>query len=112
MKFCISGTAASRSSNARNLPYHAGTAVAYGLPHDEALKAITLYPAEILGVADRVGSLHPGTDATLMVTTGDPLETISNVVSAWIQGRGVDLDSRHKRLYRKYREKYRQLDTE
>jgi len=112
VKFCISGTAASRSSNARNLPYHAGTAVAYGLPHDEALKAITLYPAEILGVADRVGSLQPGKDATLMVTTGDPLETISNVVSAWIQGRGVDLDSRHKRLYRKYREKYRQLDTE
>ena len=112
VKFCISGTASSRSSNARNLPYHAGTAVAYGLPHDEALKAITLYPAEILGVAGRVGALQSGKDATLLVTTGDPLETTSNVVSAWIQGRTVDLDSRHKQLYRKYREKYRQLEVE
>lgn len=112
VQFCISGSSSSRTSNARNLPYHAATAVAYGLPHDEALKAITLYPAQILGVADRVGSLEPGKDATLMITTGDPLETASNVVSAWIQGRSVDLDSRHKQLYRKYSEKYRQLGAD
>ena len=84
-------------------------AVAFGLPPDEALKAITLYPAQILGVADRVGSLEIGKDATLIVTDGDPLETATQVEAAFIQGRPVDLDNRHKRLYRKYREKYRRL---
>lgn len=111
IQFCISGSASSRSSNARNLPYHAATAVAYGLPADEALKAITLYPARILGVSKRVGSLETGKDATLIVTTGDPLETATQVTDAWIQGRKVDLSSRHVRLYEKYREKYRQLNS-
>lgn len=111
VRFCISGGATSRNSNARNLPYHAAVSVAYGLPHDVALRAITLSPAEILGVADRVGSLDVGKDATLFVATGDPLETPSNVTAAWIQGRAVDLSSRHVRLYEKYRTKYeRQQD--
>ncbi len=83
--------------------------VAYGLPHDVALRAITLSPAEILGVADRVGSLEAGKDATLFVTTGDPLETPSNVTAAWVQGRSVDLSSRHVKLYEKYRTKYERL---
>ena len=108
IQFCISGSASSRVSNTRNLPYHAGTAVAYGLPEDDALKAITLWPAEILGGADRVGSIEPGKDATLFVSTGTPLETTSRVTKAWIQGREVDLFNRHRRLYEKYREKYRQ----
>ena len=107
ISFCISGSASSRTWNARNLPYHAATAVAYGLPRDEALKAITIYPAEILGVADRVGTLESGKDATLIVTTGDPMETATRVVSAYIQGRKVDLSNRHTQLYEKYREKYR-----
>lgn len=107
VRYCISGSESSRVSNTRNLPYHAATAVAYGLPKDEALKAITLYPAQIHGVADRVGSLRNGKDATLIVTTGDPLETTSNVERAFIQGRAVDLSSRHVKLYLKYREKYR-----
>ena len=106
VQYCISGTETARNSNVRNLPYHAATAVAYGLPYEEALKAITLYPAQILGVADRVGSLDPGKDATLIVTTGDPLETPTQVVSAFVQGREVDLSDRHKRLYRKYQQKY------
>jgi imidazolonepropionase-like amidohydrolase len=109
VRFCISGGATSRTSNTRNLPYHAGVSVAYGLPHDVALRAITLSPAEILGVADRVGSLEPGKDATLFVTTGDPLETASNVTAAWVQGRAVDLSSRHVKLYEKYRTKYERL---
>ncbi|MGZ0171375.1 MAG: amidohydrolase family protein [Planctomycetales bacterium] len=108
--FCISGSGSSRVSNTRNLPYHAATAVAYGLPADEALKAITLYPAQILGVAKRVGSLERGKDATLIMTTGDPLETSTQVTSAWIRGRAVDLSSRHTQLYEKYREKYRRLE--
>ncbi len=109
IRFCISGGSTSRTWNARNLPYHAAVAVAYGLPHDIALRSITLSPAEILGVANRVGSLEPGKDATLFVTTGDPLETPSNVTAAWIQGRTVDLASRHLQLYRKYQKKYSQL---
>lgn len=109
VRFCISGSARSETWNARNLPWHAATAAAYGLPRDEALKSITLYPAQILGVADRLGSLEPGRDATLFVSTGDPLETEPQVTDAWIQGRRVDLSSRHSQLYRKYQEKYRQL---
>lgn len=91
----------------RNLPYQAATAAAYGLPKDEALKAITLYPAEIFGIADRVGSLEVGKDATLVVTTGDPLEIATNVEMEFIQGRKIDLTSRHTKLYEKYKEKYR-----
>lgn len=103
VKFCISGAGRWATSNVRNLPYNAATAVAYGLPRDEALKSITLYPAQIMGVADRVGSLEVGKDATFFVTGGDPLETTSNPQAAWVQGRRVELNSRHKRLFRKYK---------
>lgn len=95
--------------NERNLPYAAATAAAYGLPADQALRAITLDAARILGVEDRVGSLEVGKDATLIVTTGDPLEQPSRVVRAWIGGRAVDLNDRQKTLHEKYREKYRRL---
>lgn len=109
ISFCISGSARSETWNTRNLPYQAATAAAYGLPRDEALKSVTLYPAQILGVADRLGSLEPGRDATIFVSTGDPLETDSQVTHAWIQGRAVDLTSRHTQLAGKYGEKYRRL---
>jgi imidazolonepropionase-like amidohydrolase len=113
VKFCIStplsGSSSSGASNARNLPYHAGTAAAYGLPADEALKAVTLHPAQILGVADRIGSLEVGKDATLIVTTGDPLDTPAQVTAAYIQGRAVQLNDRQKRLWEKYKEKYRRM---
>jgi imidazolonepropionase-like amidohydrolase len=105
IRFCISGNEG--TSNVRNLPYHAAVAAAFGLPASEALKAVTLYPAEILGVADRVGSLEPGKDATLFVADGDPLETATHVEAAYVQGRPVELDDRHQRLWRKYQEKYR-----
>jgi imidazolonepropionase-like amidohydrolase len=105
VKFCISGAGRFGASQARNLPYHAATAAAFGLPKEDALRAVTLYPAEILGVADRVGSLEPGKDATLFITDGDPLETPTQVEAAYVQGRPVDLNSRHTRLYRKYEEK-------
>lgn len=107
--FCISGAGRFGASNVRNLPYHAATAAAYGLPADEALKAVTLYPARILGLEQRVGSLEAGKDATLIVTSGNPLETASQVELAFIQGREVDLSDRHKRLWHKYQEKYRRL---
>ncbi len=95
------------AANARNLPYHAATAVAYGLPRDQAIRAITLAAAEILGIDDQVGSINVGKHATLIVTDGDVLESESNVTHAWIQGREVDLRSKHTMLYEKYKQKYR-----
>ena len=106
IRFCIAGTRS--ASYARNLPYQAGMAAAFGLDKDDAVKSITLYPAQILGVADRVGSLEPGKDATLIVTTGDPLETPTQVEQAYIQGRKIELTSRHTRLWEKYKQKYEQ----
>ena len=107
IRFCISD--GKEPWNVRNLPYHAATAAVHGLPIDEALRSITLYPAQILGVADRVGSLETGKDATLFVANGDILEIPTQVEAAFIQGRRVDLSDRHKRLYEKYKEKYRRL---
>ncbi len=100
VKFCLStGDAA----YVRRLPYHAAMAAAYGLPADEALKAITLYPAQILGVADRIGSLEPGKNADLILTTGNPLEITSVVKAAFCGGEPVDLSNKHLRLYEKYK---------
>ena len=107
VRFCLSPT--NSNYNLRNLPFEAGTAAAFGLPGDEALKAITIYPARILGIDHKVGSLEPGKDATLMVTSGDPLDIRSQVEQLFIQGRKVDLGSRHKTLYEKYSERHRQL---
>ena len=93
----------------RSLPYVAAMAAAYGLPKEEAFKAVSLYPARIFGFDDRVGSLEVGKDATLIVTSGDPLEIMTQVEMEFIQGRKVDLTSRHTMLYEKYKEKYRRM---
>ncbi len=98
----------SGSAHERNLNHNAATAAAYGLPRDEALKAVTMYAAEILGLESH-GSLDEGKAATLIVTTGDPLQITTDTLIAYIDGRRVDLGNRHKALYEKYREKYRQL---
>jgi len=102
VRFCISGTERSKTWNARNLAYHAATAVAFGLPVDQAIRSITLSSAEIFGVDDQIGSLTVGKDASLIVTDGNPLEIRTNVLSAYLQGREVDLSNRQKRLYKKY----------
>lgn len=107
--YCISGSRANAMGNVRNLPYHAAMAVAHGLNAEDALRAVTLFPAQILGIEDRVGSLEIGKDATLIVTTGDPLETTTQVTHAWVRGRKVQLTSRHTRLNDKYRQKQLQL---
>ncbi len=86
----------------RNLPYQAATAVAFGLPYDEALKAVTINPAEIWGVADRMGSIEEGKWADLMLTDGDPLETKTQVKQLFIKGKTVDLDNKQHQLYEKY----------
>ena len=108
VRFCItssSGTAGG-ATNGRNLPYEAGMAAAFGLPADEALKAITLYPAQILGVGAELGSIATGKRATLIVTNGDPLEIPTQVEMAFIDGAQIDLRSRHTELYHKYRQRY------
>jgi imidazolonepropionase-like amidohydrolase len=109
--FCIANSGTSfESANERNLPYQAARAVAHGLPRGVALKSVTLFPARILGVDDRLGSIEAGKEATFFVSNGNPLEVRTNVERAWIQGREIDLSSRHTQLWRKYQEKYRQQD--
>jgi len=87
----------------KNMPNLAAQAVAFGLPADEAIKGLTLYPAQITGVADRLGSIEVGKEATLFVTDGDLLDIRSNVKAMWIAGKEVNLESRHTRLYEKYK---------
>jgi imidazolonepropionase-like amidohydrolase len=76
--------------------------VAWGMNRDAALKALTIDAAEILGVADRVGSLEPGKDANLFVATGDPLEVRTRMTHIFINGKDVGIDNKHERLYQKY----------
>ncbi len=91
----------------RNLPFNAGTAGAYGLTKEEALSAITLNAAKILGIAEKTGSLEVGKDANIVVSTGDILDMKSSVITkAYIQGREVDLTDKHKQLYERYKHKY------
>ncbi len=91
------------SFNVRNLRFEAGNAVAYGMTHDAALRAVTLTPAELFGVADRVGSLAPGRDADVVVWSGDPFEFATRAEHVFIRGREVTGDSRQDELARRYR---------
>jgi imidazolonepropionase-like amidohydrolase len=90
------------NSFARRLGQQAANAVAYGLPYDQALKAVTVYPAEIFGIADQVGTLETGKIANIIVTNGDPLELTTEVKYLFIKGQSTSLDNRHLRLYEKY----------
>jgi imidazolonepropionase-like amidohydrolase len=96
VRFCIS--TGNSGSDVRTLPFHAGLASAFGLPKDEALKAVTLYPAQIMGVADRLGTIEKGKLANLVVTDGDLLEVRTHVHYLFIDGRQVPLTSRHTQL--------------
>jgi imidazolonepropionase-like amidohydrolase len=96
VRFCIS--TGSASEEVRTLPFHAGMAASFGLPKDEALKAVTLYPAQIMNVADRLGSIEKGKMANLVVTDGDLLEARTHVRYLFIDGRQVPLTSRHTEL--------------
>jgi imidazolonepropionase-like amidohydrolase len=110
VQFAIASAGRFGASNIRNLPYNAATAAAFGLDPAAAVRAMTLSPAEIFGVADRVGAIAPDMDATLIITDGDILETPTQITAAFIQGRKVDLTNRHTQLYRKYSAKYEQLE--
>lgn len=93
--------------NTRNLPFYAGTAAAYGLTYEQAVRAISLNVAQILGIDEAWGSIETGKVATLFVSDGDALDMRTNRVSlAFIQGREIDLDQRQRQLYRKFQDKY------
>lgn len=94
-------------SRYRNLPFNAGTSVAYGLTKEQALQAITLNTAKILGVDDKTGSLEAGKDANILVSEGDILDMrTSIIIHAFIQGREVSLENKQKQLYERYKYKY------
>lgn len=102
--FCISNEGFWQQ---RNLMFEAGTASAYGLTKEEALSAVTLNTAKILGIDKTTGSLEPGKDANIAVSAGDILDMKSNKVThAFIQGREVNLDNKQKQLYERYKYKY------
>ena len=91
----------------RNIIFTAGTAAAYGLTKEEALQAITLNPAKILGISNKTGSIEVGKDANILIVEGDLLDMrSSNIVKAFIQGRDIDLDNKQKQLAEKYKSKY------
>jgi len=90
-------------SNARHVPFHAQLAVAYGLPEDAAIKALTIWPAEIFGADKDIGSIAQGKLANLFISTGDPLDLRSQITEIFIKGREVPPDDRQHRLYDKYK---------
>jgi imidazolonepropionase-like amidohydrolase len=91
--------------NYRNLPYHAGFATAYGMNREDALKAITIVPAEIFGVADKLGSIEQGKSATLFICTGDPFETKTKVTHVFIEGWQMPMVSRQTLFYDEFLER-------
>lgn len=91
--------------NVRNLPFHAAFAAAYGLGKEDALKAITINPAEIFGIADQYGSVEAGKRANLVISTGDPLETKSQILHVFIDGYMIPMSNRHIRLYQEFLER-------
>ena len=102
VKFAIAGDS---GTNARNQPFEAGSAAAFGLPKDAALKSVTQWPAEILGVGDELGTLSAGKRATLIVTNGDPLEPMTSIERVWIDGEEYDLQrNKQLRLFERYRD--------
>ena len=103
VRFCIS--TGDSGAHVRDLPFQAGMASAYGLPKAEALKAVTLYPAQILGVADRVGSIEQGKLANLVIADGDLLEPRTNIRYLFINGRQIPLVSRHTMLNDQFKDR-------
>ncbi|HTE34403.1 MAG TPA: amidohydrolase family protein [Chryseolinea sp.] len=91
-----------QAENVRNLPYNAAFAAAYGLGKDEALRSVTIVPAEMFGVADKLGSIEVGKNATLFVSDGDPFETKTNILHVFIGGWEMPMTSRQTELYQEF----------
>ena len=92
----------SDAENVRNLPFNAGFAASYGMGHDEALKAVTIVPAEMFGVSDQLGSIEVGKTANLFVSTGDPFEPATQITHLFINGWNVPIESRQTLLYEEF----------
>jgi len=108
VRFCIADEGGGfAAANARNVPYQAAMAEAFGLDHDEALKSVTLYPAQILGAGDKIGSIEVGKLADLQVTDGDPLIIATHCEQVVVNGKVVPMESRQTRLFKKYDERPR-----
>lgn len=103
IKFAIS--TGNNGASVRELPYQAGLASAYGLSPEEALKSVTLYPAQILGVGDKVGSIEVGKMANIVVTDGDLLEVRTNIKHMFINGRKIPLTSRHTKFFEAFKDR-------
>jgi imidazolonepropionase-like amidohydrolase len=106
VKFAIAGGSGGLYSY--RLPWEAGVAVAFGLPEEEALKAVTINAAEFMGIADKVGSLEVGKEGTLLITSGTPLDMTSTIIQTYIQGRETNMMDIHKFFFQKYLEKIKQ----
>lgn len=103
--FCLNDT--HDQSRFRNLAFNAGTAATYGLTKEQALSAVTLNAAKILGIEDKTGTIETGKDANILIVNGDLLDMKSSVIGqAFIQGRNVSLDNKGKQLYERYKHKY------
>ena len=88
--------------NVRNLPFNAGYAAAYGMGTEEAVKAVTINPAQIFGVDHLLGSLEAGKQANLFISTGDPFEPLSQIEQVFIAGFQIPMDSRHTQLFEEF----------
>lgn len=109
VKFCIQNEGDMEAMNARNIPFLAGTAMAYGLSEEEAISAVSLWSCEIMGIDKRYGSIEKGKSATLFVSKGNALDMRTNhVVLGLIDGEFIDLDNSQLKLYKRYSKKYRQ----
>lgn len=105
--FCLNNQGDQEATGTRNLPFLAGTAAAYGLTKEQALRSVTLNTAKILGIDKTIGSLEQGKDATLFISTGDALDMRTNrVEKAYIKGESIDLYNDQQALYEKYKKKY------
>ena len=103
IRYCIS--TGNGGAEVRDLPYHAGLASAYGLSKEDALRAVTIYPAQILGLGDKLGTIEVGKVANIVVTDGDILEPRTNIKQMFIAGRLIPLTSRHTRLFDSFKDR-------
>lgn len=107
VKWCFENAGDMEQMNSRNLPFYAGTAIAYGLEYEQAVAGLTLNTAEMIGVSSKYGSLEIGKSATLVISKGDALDMMTNsIICAYIDGRSLELINRQIQLYNKYKKKY------
>ncbi len=108
IEYCIAGDYG--AANAIRLPHHSASAVAFGLPLEEGIKTLTLYPARILGIDNRMGSIDEGKDASLIVADGNLLELSTRIEQVYIQGREIHMYDKHRRQFERYQQRYNQLE--